>query len=258
MNVGQNADSTVLLEVHESVATIVLNRPERHNSLIPELLGRFADVVGEVAMRPDIKIAVLSAAGKSFSTGGDVKAILDSGDNRADYAYELVDKLNDAIASIIECDKPIIAAVDGRVSGGSIGLVLACDITVVTEHASFTPYYVDVGLSPDGGWTALLPHVVGHARACAVQLLNHSISAEQAVDWGIAYVKVASENLSHILDDLCARLLDKKAGSIRATKQRLRLSDYRRSLDEERRLFVDQVVTQEATDGIQQFLSNRN
>jgi len=245
----------VLMHVEGRVANIVINRPERHNSLTPALLDQFLTVVSSSNGRDDVDVVVLKAAGTSFSTGGDLSGFLQRRHDIGDYADHLLGKLNDAILSIVNSRHPFIAAVDGQVCGGSIGLVLAADIVVVTERASFTPYYVDVGFSPDGGWAALLPAIIGRGRALSVQLLNETISPQQAVAWGIASEQAASGDLEHRLTELCARLLEKKRGSLRATKKLLHIPDLRERLEDERKSFVRQVATREAIAGIESFLA---
>jgi len=251
-----DSDSVVLLRIEGDVATVTLNRPHRHNSLIPELLEQISAAFRSIAeQQRSVRLVILQAAGKSFSTGGDLAAFCQHRDDVESYADEILGSLNDSIEAIIECDVPVIAAVDGQVTGGSMGLVLACDIVVVTERASFTPYYTEVGFGPDGGWTALLPGIIGRKRAAAVQLLNDTISGQQAVDWGIAYALVESKNLQQTLDDLCTRLVRKKAGSIRLTKQLLRIQDVREQLDRERQAFIEHVSTREAIDGVEEFVA---
>jgi 2-(1,2-epoxy-1,2-dihydrophenyl)acetyl-CoA isomerase len=149
-----DSDSVVSLSVDNQVATVVINRPQRHNSLVPELLTQLTDSFYQIGARQDTKVVVLEAAGESFSTGGDLRAFWQHRDDLETFDDGLVANLNNAIASIVECGLPVVVAVNGQVTGGSLGLVLACDISVVTERASFTPYYADVGFSPDGGWIA--------------------------------------------------------------------------------------------------------
>jgi 2-(1,2-epoxy-1,2-dihydrophenyl)acetyl-CoA isomerase len=221
------------------------------------LLQRLTDIFNEIKAHDDLKVVVLRAIGDSFSTGGDLREFWKNRDDLATFANALLGDLNDAVASIIECDLPVVGVVNGQVTGGALGLVLACDFTVVTERASFTPYYVDVGFGPDGGWTAILPHIIGHGRASAVQLMNVTITAEQAVEWGIAYQMSPVDRLDQLLDDICARIIAKKSGSVRLTKSMLRGVGYRERLDDERRAFVKKIVSQEALLGIEEFVGER-
>ena len=182
----------ILIEHTASIATLTLNRPERHNSLVPELLRELLGALGEVA---DAQALILRANGRSFSTGGDVRAFYDHRTEAETYAREVVGLLNQTIEALLKFPAPTIAAVNGVVTGGSIGLVLACDLVFVSPQASFTPYYNVVGFSPDGGWTALLPSVIGYARTAEALLTNATITAQQAVEWGIANRVVEADRL---------------------------------------------------------------
>ncbi len=256
MTSSPEADALVLLKIDGNVATVTLNRPHRHNSLVPELLQQITAAFQTIEeQQQNVRVVILQAAGESFSTGGDLGAFCQHRDDVESFAGKIVGCLNDAIISIIECDAPVIAAVDGQVTGGSMGLVLACDIVIVTERASFTPYYTEVGFGPDGGWTALLPGIIGRNRAAAVQLLNDTISGRQAVDWGIAYSLVDTKDLRQTLDALCARIIRKKTGSMLLTKRLSRHPDYREQLDRERQAFIKHVTTPEAIEGVENFVA---
>ena len=244
----------VLRDIDGGVANVTLNRPQRHNSLVPELLGQLLEAITRSEEDPTANVLVLRANGDSFSTGGDLKGFLDHEDDIGSYSSELVGLLNSAIVRLVDCRIPVIAAVDGQVSGGSLGLVLGADVVLVTERASFTPFYVEVGFSPDGGWAALLPEVIGSKRAAAVQLLNQTISAQQSLDWGLATAYTDSTTLDDAVAELADELVRKKAGSVAHTRQLLRPLDIEARLEQERREFVAQITTDEAIDGIRAFL----
>jgi enoyl-CoA hydratase/carnithine racemase len=244
----------VLAAIDGPVATITLNRPERHNSLVPAMLTEFLHALDASEAAPDAGVLVLRAAGRSFSTGGDLRGFREHDDAIADYAAELVGLLNDAIIRLFDSRLPVISVVDGQVTGGSLGFVLASDVVLVTDRASFTPYYVEAGFSPDGGWAAILPDVIGRTRASTVQLLNQSITAAQALDWGLATAHADSARVEAAVAELCEQILDKKAGSVRSTRRLLRPRDLESRLDEERQGFVAQIVTAEARAGIRAWL----
>ncbi len=249
-----NLAKQVLLGTDDGVATVTLNRPERHNSLVPEMLSQLLDALSACARDPNVGAVVLRAAGRSFSTGGDLRGFLEHAGDIRNYSEELLGLLNEVIVEICDCRVPVIVAVDGQVTGGALGLVLAADIVLVTERATFRPYYVDVGFSPDGGWTALLPEIIGRKRASAVQLLNQTVSADQALDWGLATAYADSAELEPALVELCGRLQNKKAGSVHNTRRLMRPADLESRLDEEKRRFVAQIATDEAIEGIRAFL----
>jgi len=250
----EHSANQVLVGIDNGVATVTLNRPERHNSLVPEFLSQLLDALSACTRDSNVGAVVLRAAGRSFSTGGDLHGFLEHAGDIRNYSEQLVGLLNEAIVTICDCRVPVIVAVDGQVTGGALGLVLAADIVLVTERATFRPYYVDVGFSPDGGWTALLPELIGCKRASAVQLLNQTVSADQALDWGLATAYADSAELEPALVELCGRLQNKKAGSVHNTRRLMRPADLESRLDEEKRRFVAQIATDEAIEGIRAFL----
>jgi 2-(1,2-epoxy-1,2-dihydrophenyl)acetyl-CoA isomerase len=136
--------------------------------------------------------------------------------------------------------------------------VLASDIVLVAPETRFAPYYPVVGFSPDGGWTALLPQVIGPKRAAEVLMRNLEISAEQAVAWGLAS-RVVPERIREEAVQVAAEIAAMRPGSIRRTRQLLRaaLPDIAARLEAERREFCAQVVTEEALEGMAAFLGAR-
>ena len=246
----------VLTEIAGPVATVTLDRPERHNSLVPELLRELLDAIAACESDAGVRVIVLRAAGRSFSTGGDLRGFRQHHDEIAVYAREIVGLLNETIIRLYDCRVPVIAVVNGQVTGGAIGLVLASDIVLVTERASFAPYYVEAGFSPDGGWTAILPDVIGRTRASTVQLLNQAISAERALDWGLATAYADIDGLEQAVAELCEQILEKKAGSMACTRKLLRPVDLERRLEQELDRFIEQVVTDEAKAGMDSLLGD--
>ncbi|NUM48670.1 MAG: enoyl-CoA hydratase/isomerase family protein, partial [Anaerolineales bacterium] len=131
------------------LAALTLNRPERHNSLIPELLEDLLAAFETLRAQPDIRAVVLQANGRSFSTGGDLQGFADhllphpqplSRGERGvgaleEYSHRIVGLLNQVILTMLDFPLPIITAVHGIVTGGSLGLVLASDVVLVSEGA---------------------------------------------------------------------------------------------------------------------------
>ena len=246
----------VLTRIDGPVATVTLNRADRHNSLVPALLSEFCDALANCESQADVGVLVVRAAGRSFSTGGDLRGFREHEAEIARYAHEVVGLLNDVIIRLYDCRLPVVTVVNGQVTGGAIGFVLASDIVVVTERASFTPYYVEAGFSPDGGWTALLPDIIGPTRARSVQLLNQTITAEQALDWGLATAYADSSSQEEAVAELCEQILGKKGGIMVCTRGLLRPKHLESRLELERKRFVEQIVTDEAKAGIRAWLGD--
>ncbi|MGD8750317.1 MAG: enoyl-CoA hydratase-related protein [Anaerolineales bacterium] len=237
----------VLLEIDENLAVLTLNRAQRHNSLVPTLLEALLEKLEFIKARPDIRAVVLQAKGRSFSTGGDLGGFAAHLDDIEAYASELVGLLNQTILGFIHLPQPIVGAVHGVVTGGSLGLVLACDVVLLTPQAQFTPYYSVVGFSPDGGWTALLPQIIGLKRAAEVLLRNQTISAEQAVAWGLASRIVPSQDIHVAARQAAEEIAAQIPGSVQYARRLLsvNLVDLEGRLEAERSRFVELIARPE-------------
>ncbi len=238
-----------------AVVKVVLNRPQRHNSLVPELLEELRGSLTAVASDSTVRTVVLAAEGRSFSMGGDVKGFFSAPDLPA-YASRTVGLLNDVILEMLRLPQPIVAAVHGSVTGGSLGLVLGADLVLVSPNVTFTPWYSVVGFSPDGGWTAMLPELIGAKRTAALIFENGSISASEAVDWGLATEIVPGGEIEERAATLAMEIASMKPGAISGAKRLLAadIAAIAARLEAERTAFLEQVVTAEARKGMAAFL----
>jgi 2-(1,2-epoxy-1,2-dihydrophenyl)acetyl-CoA isomerase len=253
------ANELVLLDFVGATAVVTLNRPQRHNSLVPTLLRDMLAVLAEVAADEAVRAVVLRANGRSFSTGGDALGFVQHADDMEPYAREIVGLLNQVILALIDLPVPVITAVHGIVTGGSLGFILGSDMVLVAPEASFAPFYSEVGPSPDGGWAVLLPLVIGPRRAAEVLYLNEAIGAETAVSWGLANRVVPADQIQAEVLAIAEAIAAKKQGSIRHTKQLLHLdrAEIAARLATELDHFVQQMVTPEAIDGFRDFVAQR-
>lgn len=242
--------------VSEGVAVLTVDRSERHNSVIPELLDELYEAIERAQRNPEVRALVMQTAGPVFSTGGDVAAFYDHRDDIAAYANRTVGRLNDVILALRRGPDPVITVVDGLVTGGALGLVLASDIALATPGAEITPYYSVVGFSPDGGWTALLPDRIGPGRTVSVLVTNETISAEMAVQWGIATELVETGQARERAEKIARTIVRMKLGPVRSAKRLIRQNDVdlEPRLAAERRAFVSQIRTDEAMAGMRDFL----
>ena len=242
--------------IENGIATLTIDRADRHNSLSPPLLEEVRDAISAVSEDASVRVVVLQTAGQSFSTGGDVAAFYEHRENIAEYADRTVGLLNEVIVALLRTPQPVVAAVDGQVTGGSLGLVLASDVVVMTEAAEITPYYSVVGYSPDGGWTALLPDVIGQKRTMRVLSTNETIAPEQAVRWGLASELADSGEAHDRSQSVARRIATMKWGTLERTKRLVGPDpdEVAEALETERREFVEQIQTDEALDGMREFL----
>jgi 2-(1,2-epoxy-1,2-dihydrophenyl)acetyl-CoA isomerase len=248
----------IRVESHEGgVSRLVLARSEMHNALVPELLADLLEALHQISADSSIRAVVLAADGPAFSIGGDMRRFhheLDA--NLAAYSAGLVGKLNEAILTLIDLKQPVIAAVQGIVTGGSIGLVLACDLAYLAPQAAFKAHYATAGFGPDGGWTVLMPRLAGSRRAAAALLLNRTVRATEAVAWGLANDVVDAEQLQATTLAAARKIAAYPVGTMRAAKALLRNNREQLVLDleAERSHFLQLIGTADARTGIAAFL----
>lgn len=251
----------VRLTVDGAVARVTLARPERHNALVPDLVDGLVAALDAVA-GASLGALVLAAEGRSFSTGGDVAgfAAVPRRERRA-YAERVVGGLHGAILALLDLPFPTIVRVQGPVTGGSVGLVLAADLAVMSEAAFLAPYYGAVGFAPDGGWTTLLPERIGAARAGAILLTNRHVGAVEAARLGIVTDAVAADQLDAVLDERLAALLACDPGTAMAARELLMPPERRDAvitgLAREKARFLDMIDTEAVETGMRRFLEAR-
>ncbi|WP_417478512.1 enoyl-CoA hydratase/isomerase family protein [Maricaulis sp.] len=254
-----HASSEILVSRADDVVRLTLNRPGRGNSLTPGLLDTLSQALDDTA--GTARAVVLSGTGPCFSSGGDVAAIRGHDTSAEDlhaYSDALVGGLNRVLLQLRALPCPVIAAVNGPVTGGSLGLMLAADLSLMARTAFIQPYYAKMGFAPDGGWTALLPDRIGRARTAHWLALDQRVSADQALEMGLIDQLAEPENFEQALTDMLTRLEPHDA-SVIVTSRRLLdaqagpdgLAD---RLDAERQAFLIQVARPETRARMDRFL----
>ena len=248
--------SLVRVERADGVARVVLCRSGMHNALVLELLDELLAELESLRNDADCRAVLLAAEGPAFSIGGDMRRF--QRERAALYAYSdgLVGRLNQAILALIDLPQPVLAAVHGAVTGGSIGLVLAADLIYLAPQVVFKAHYATAGFGPDGGWTALVGRLAGVHRAAAALLLNRSVRAEEAVAWGLANEVVAADRLEQTVAAAARRIAAYPAGTLRAAKRLLwgERALLAADLEAERRRFLELIAQPAALQGIDSFL----
>lgn len=242
---------------NDAVTRLVLARPGMHNALVPELLDALLAALRRIAADTTCRAVVLAADGPAFSIGGDMRRFRRERDgDLPGYASALVGKLNQAILALVDLPQPVVAEVSAVVTGGSIGLVLACDLVYLAPEAVFKAHYATAGFGPDGGWTALVGRLAGPRRAAAALLLNRTVRADDAVAWGLASEVVAADRLQAAAAAAANKIAAYPVGTMRATKGLLRRDRDRLAadLEAERSRFLELIATPQALAGVDDFL----
>ena len=201
---------SLLYDVKDRIATLTLNRPDRLNALGGSLRDDLLDAVLKAGADDEVRVIVITGAGRGFCSGGDVKAMNErekSGDAGAikDKYVPIRDRI---VLALRDCPKPIIAAVNGAAAGAGMNLALACDMRIAASSAKFSQAFVKRGLHPDWGGSWFLPRIVGTAKACELILTGDSIDAATALDLGILNAVVAPEALMDEAYKLARKIAD--------------------------------------------------
>jgi len=214
--------STVLLNIDpRGVATLTLNRPEKHNALDAELVAALHAALGRIGSDPDIRVVVLAGAGRSFCAGADLqhmqRMIASGEDENSRDALELASCLR-ALAAL---DKPVLARIHGGAFGGGIGLVCCADIAIAASQARFCLSEVRLGLAP----AVIAPFVlasIGQRQLGRLMLTAASIDAEQALEMGLIHRHVNAHELDAAIEQELDLLLQGAPQAQRAAKGLLR------------------------------------
>lgn len=189
-----DAGAPVILTVSDGVARLCLNRPEVGNAIGMDLARALNSASRQLAATPDLQVVILEATGRMFCAGGDVREMAGATDRSA-FLDELAGQVHEALLGLAALPVPIIASIQGAAAGGGLGLVLAADLAIAADTARFTSAYTRIGLSPDCGVSLRLPYAVGSRRAAAMSLTNQSVTAAEAVEWGLINASCPAEVL---------------------------------------------------------------
>ncbi len=179
--------------VENGIATIMLNRPDVFNAFNDTQSYELQDALKQAKRDENVRVVILTGAGKAFCSGQDLKAIAQS-ENRS-LSESLYKRYNPIIKSMRELPKPIICRLNGVAAGAGCSLALASDIIVAAENASLIEVFVNVGLVLDSGSSYFLPRIVGSARAFEMSTMGTKVKAQQAFEWGMINKVVPAEEL---------------------------------------------------------------
>jgi 2-(1,2-epoxy-1,2-dihydrophenyl)acetyl-CoA isomerase len=216
----------VVREDVEGVAWITLNRPDAGNAMTPAMRDQIADWLTEISADLAVRAVVLTGAGeKGFCTGADLRAGRGRADGNArpeptvgDVARMIRTGWQRLISAVLDCEKPVIAGVNGTAAGGGCHLVLACDLVVMAEEARLIEVFVRRGIIPDAGGCYLLTRLVGPQKAKELMFFGDDIGSADALQLGLANRVVPRAELRGALGEWSARLAALPTKAIGTTK----------------------------------------
>ncbi|HEX6420996.1 MAG TPA: enoyl-CoA hydratase-related protein [Acidimicrobiales bacterium] len=255
---------------HEGgVLWITLDRPEAANAVTPAQRDRLVALLADAGARVEVRAVVLTATGRHFCTGADLRhsppppARPEGAPDKVvgDVARMIQGGAQRLVAAVLDCEKPVVAAVNGTAAGIGAHLALACDLIVAADTTRFIEVFARRGLVPDGGGCWLLPRLVGLQRAKEIMFFGDDLPAAEAERLGLVNRVVPGGEVAAVAGELAARLAAGPTRAIGLTKGLLN-----RSLDSDRATaFREEALAQElnmtthdANEGVAAFVARRD
>lgn len=210
----------------KGIVTLTLNRPEMRNPITdPEVLDGLLAALERLENDPDARVAILTGAGKGFSSGGNIHAMQPGGNLNAGVPVRTrrnytkgIQRLPLAFAAL---EVPVIAAVNGAAIGAGCDLTCMCDLRIAGESASFAESFVKLGLIAGDGGAWLLPRVIGFSKAAEMALTGDAITAQDALAHGLVSKVVPDAELLDAARALARRIAANPSHAVRMTKRLL-------------------------------------
>lgn len=247
--------SVILTETHERAGLIRLNRPDALNALNRQVLSELVEALRAFDSDPAVGAIVITGDSRAFAAGADIKEMAQA--SSVDMLTAEHISLFDQVAAI---KKPVIAAVSGWCLGGGCELAMACDMIVASETAKFGQPEVNIGVIPGAGGTQRLTRTVGKALAMEIVLNNRTLSAQEALHYGLVNRVVPAEACLEEALKLANEIAARAPIAVRLGKEAVNHS-FESSLSDgiahERRAFYFLFSTEDQKEGMQAFIEKR-
>lgn len=251
---------TIRLEVREGVAHLTLDRERNANAINLQMARELMRATLRCDEDPEVRAVLLTGRGRMFCAGGDIGSFSEAADGMPALIKEITTYLHAALSRLARMRAPMVAAVHGPAAGAGFSLVCAADLALASEAAKFTMAYTRVGLTPDGSATYFLPRLVGARRALELMLTNRTLSAAEALEWGIVNRVVPADALAKQAEELAGSLAEGPTNAFGGVK-RLLIDGANETLEtqmeRETRAICDAARSADAEEGVAAFLAKR-
>lgn len=257
----QPLHDSIVLEYHDTLAIITLNRAEVYNAIDLRMCAALHTHLADLGQDERIRAVVVTGSGPAFCAGGDLRFALAANPlTPGDSFLALTSILHDCILTIRTMSKPVIATINGVAAGAGLFLALACDLRVMADTAYLKQSNTSYGLSLPAGGSFLLPRLVGLARALEIAMLDEPIAASRALELGLVTRVVPRAVLLDEAQSLAARIASMPISTLGRVK-RLMNDSYWSTLEEqlqaERLQLAASANAREGREGIMAFLEKR-
>lgn len=247
--------NSLLVEMRGKVGLITLNRPKAMNALNEEILRELVQAARSFDSDAGIGAILITGNERAFAAGADIKAMAE-----ASMTEMLSGSFIDLFDGLRKVKKPIIAAVSGYALGGGCELAMSCDMIVAAENARFGQPEVTIGVIPGAGGTQRLTQAVGKVIAMEMVLNNRSLSAQEALQYGLVNRVVPNERCLDEALALAAEVAERAPLAVRMGKEAVNKSfelSLSEGLEAERRTFYMLFATEDQKEGMQAFVEKR-
>lgn len=243
-----------------NVQYIFLNRPRTLNSFNLKMAEEFQQALSEADKDTDVRVIIISANGRAFSAGQDLKEVLPKNGEEKDLGEIVHTQYNPIIKAIRTIEKPIICAVNGVAAGAGANIAFACDFVIAAFSATFIQSFSQIGLIPDSAGTFSLPRLVGMAKATELCMLGDTISARDAKDFGLIYKAVPDNELMNAANTLAEKLKvmpTRGLGMIKRAFNQSFTNSLEQQLSLEEELQREAGTTYDYNEGVKAFIQKR-
>ncbi|UUU40664.1 enoyl-CoA hydratase/isomerase family protein [Streptomyces sp. NBC_00162] len=254
-------EDEVLHRIDNGVSWITLNRPEAMNAVTWDQRERIIALLADASADPGVRAVVVTATGKGFCAGADLRGAPASAERVAgDVARMIRLGAQRLITAVLDCEKPVIAAVNGTAAGIGAHLALACDLVIAAEEARFIEVFVRRGLVPDGGGAYLLPRLIGPQKAKELIFFGDAVPAAGAERLGLVNKVVPGGELEAAAREWAERLAQGPTRALALAKQLVNASldgDRAAALAAEATAQEINMGTADANEGVASFVERR-
>ncbi len=251
------AYETILLEDHDSVLLIRLNRPESLNAINKKMLSELCSVLSSADKDPNVRVVVVTGKDKFFAAGADIKE-MEKKDSVEMFLEDFFTEEHDIISSF---RKPLIAAVSGYALGGGCELAMMCDIILSSDTAKFGQPEINLGVMAGIGGTQRLPRAVGKSKAMDMHLSGRYMDAHEAERVGLVSRVMPEKELELAALDLARKISEKSLLTILAIKEAIKFSEQTNmstGILFERRKFHSLFGKEDQKEGMAAFIEKRS
>ncbi|MGV9312877.1 enoyl-CoA hydratase/isomerase family protein [Streptomyces sp. NPDC003691] len=252
----------VLHTSENGVLWLVLNRPDVLNALTAEQRELLITLLSGASADPAVRAVVLTATGKGFCAGADLRSGPAAGERTAGDVARLIRRgAQRLISAVLDCEKPVIAAVNGTAAGLGAQLAFACDLVIASAEARFIEVFARRGLVPDGGGAYLLPRLIGPRRAKELMFFGDALPASEAERWGLVNRVVPAADLEKTARAWADRLAGGPTRALSLTKELVNASldtDRATAFAAEAAAVEIAMTTHDAREGVASFRERRS